>query len=219
MKKFVAGMRSVASDIWSFFPLPASDRGPQGGFTLVEMIVAVALFTTVMLVAVSALLSLINANRKAQALQSVMNNLNIAVDGMVRSVRMGTLYHCGAANYNAENLTTADCAGGGTFLAFRPFAEDGEPNPSPWLYWYAEDEHGIGRLYKSVDGSISSGIPITAPEVSIDLVRFYVVGSDRGDSVQPKVLIVIRGSSGNVLQRTRTTFHIQATAVQRVLDI
>ena len=189
----------------------------ERGFTLVEMIVAVALFTVVMLVSVSTLLALINANRKAQALQSVMNNLNLAVDGMVRAVRMGTTYHCGASNYNGTSLTTSDCPNGDTFLAFRPFSEDG--TPQPWLYWYAEDTNGIGRLYKSVNGAISGGIPITAPEVSIDLVRFYVIGSTRGDNVQPKVLIVVRGSAGSELLKTRTTFHIQATAVQRVLDI
>ena len=62
----------------------------DSGFTLVEMIVAVALFAVVMLISVAALLALVDANRKAQALQSVMNNLNIALDGMVRSVRMGS---------------------------------------------------------------------------------------------------------------------------------
>ena len=195
------------------------DRLANRGFTLVEMIVAVALFTTVMLVSVSTLLALINANRKAQALQSVMNNLNIAIDGLARSVRMGTTYHCGADNYNNNNFMTADCADGDTFFAFRPFVAEDEEDMPPWLYWYAEDQNGVGRLYKSVDGTISGGIPITAPEVSIDMVRFYVVGTDRGDRVQPKVLVVIRGSAGSLLLKARTSFHIQATAVQRVLDI
>src|SRR3989338_5238251 len=67
-------------------------RNTSRGFTLVEMIVAIGLFSVVMVVCVGALLSLVNANRKAQALQSVMNNLNIALDGMARSVRMGNTY-------------------------------------------------------------------------------------------------------------------------------
>src|SRR3989338_1985894 len=80
-------------------------RNTARGFTLVEMIVSVALFATVMLVSVGALLSLMGANRKAQALQSVMNNLNVALDGMVRSIRMGSNYHCGAGTFSA----TQDC--------------------------------------------------------------------------------------------------------------
>src|SRR5882672_10508798 len=62
------------------------------GFTLVEMIVAVALFAIVMLVCVGALLALVGANKKVHALQSVMNNLNVTLDGMVRQIRMGSNY-------------------------------------------------------------------------------------------------------------------------------
>ena len=64
------------------------------GFSLIEMIVAVALFAVVMLVAVGALLALVDANRKARALESVMNNLNITLDSMVRAMRMGSAFNC-----------------------------------------------------------------------------------------------------------------------------
>ena len=47
-----------------------------------------------MLIAGATLLSLVYANRKAEALQSVMNNLNISLDNMVRNVRMGSNYRC-----------------------------------------------------------------------------------------------------------------------------
>ena len=79
----------------------------QKGFTLVEMIVAIALFAVVMLVAVGALLSLTGAHRKAQALQTVMNNLNISLDGMVRNIRMGTEYNC--VGGTSTGLNTANC--------------------------------------------------------------------------------------------------------------
>jgi len=187
----------------------------QRGFTLIEMIVAVGLFTVVMLISITALLSLVDANRKAQALQSVMNNLNIALDGMVRSIRMGSTYHCGEAG---SYSTPVDCPLGEQFLSIQPFRAEEGPAPS-LLYWYAEDQNGIGRLYRSEDGSIAGGVPVTSPEVSIESVEFYVVGASRADNVQPKVLVVIRGSAGALKATVRTTFHIQATAVQRILDL
>src|SRR3989344_2142786 len=145
----------------------------NAGFTLVEMIVAVALFAIVMVVAVAALLSLTAANRKAQAIQSVMNNLNITLDGMVRNIRMGVDYD-----------GSGDCSSGSAIC--------------------------------------KNGSEVTAPDVTIDDILFYVVGTNSGDTgntIQPKVVIVIKGTAGAQNVRTRSEFHIQATAVQRELDL
>ncbi|OGG50407.1 hypothetical protein A2704_05725 [Candidatus Kaiserbacteria bacterium RIFCSPHIGHO2_01_FULL_54_36b] len=172
----------------------------DSGFTLIEMIVAVGLFAVVMLVCVGALLSLIHANRKAQALQSVMNNLNIALDGMVRSVRTGSDYQCDSGT---------DCPNGGTALSFKP----NDPQEPRWFYRF----NGT-RLERSTSNPVAYDA-ITAPEVSIEEMRFFVVGTDSGDTTQPKVVIVIKGSAGAEGTTARTTFHIQATAVQRVLDL
>ncbi len=184
-------------------PYPIRSRG----FTLVEMIVAVGLFAVVMLVSISALLALIDANRKAQALQSVMNNLNIAVDGMVRSIREGSNYRCGG-----QNPGNPDCPETpGTVLYFHPSCP---ASCSDWIYSFHD-----GRLWRSTNGLTSGELPLTAPEVTIDSVSMYVIGATRSDNIQPKVVVIIKGSAGAAKNNVRTTFHIQSTAVQRVLDI
>ena len=195
---------------------PTARTAKQAGFTLVEMIIAVALFAIVMLVCVSALLSLVSANRKAQALQSVMNNLSITVDGMARNIRMGSNFHCGATG----TLTlTQDCsASGDTSLAFEPYGK-ASPNP-PTVYSFNSSTH---RIEKSFNGGTS--LAVTAPEVTIDDMLFYVIGTARGcnvspcDTVQPKVVIVIKGTAPVANSKIRTSFHVQVTAVQRLLDL
>ncbi|MEK7133036.1 MAG: type II secretion system protein [Patescibacteria group bacterium] len=183
----------------------------SAGFTLVEMIVAVALFAVVMLVSVGALLSLTAANRKAQALQSVINNLNVALDGMVRSIRMGSDYHCGGGTYALPQ----DCAVGGTALAFEAFGGNTDDPADQRIYSY---DSGAKRIYKSEDGG-AHAFAITAPEVSIESMKFYVVGTARGDTTQPKVVMTVRGIAGATSIKTQTAFNIQATAVQRLLDL
>lgn len=187
------------------------------GFSLIELIVAVALFSVVMLVSVATLLALVDANRKAQALQSVMNNLNVALDSMVRSIRMGTTYHCGTGAYASE----LSCPLGNTVFAFEPFGGDPNDSSDQWVYEY---DNVTKRIYKSEHGGLSR-LPITAPEVAIEDMRFFVIGTDRGcdvspcDTIQPKVVISVRGTAGTDKARTTTTFSIQATAVQRILDL
>ncbi len=179
------------------------------------MIVAVALFAVVMLVSVGALLALVGANRKAQALQSVMNNLNIALDGMVRSVRMGSEYHCGTGV-----ITLPQNCAGDTRLAFKPFCDEGCDPSSRWVYAFDADGSycGQGRLCKSVNSG-ANYYPITASEVTINSMKFYVIGAIRGDTIQPKVVIEVKGTAGAKTVKTTTSFSIQATAVQRILDL
>lgn len=201
----------------------------QRGFTLVEMMVAVALFAVVMTISVGALLALVDANRKAQAVQSVMNNLNIALDGMVRNIRMGINYHCDdAAEFSKPVLSTReDCVSGGELLAFEAFGNDLADNTDQWVYWFED-----GRIWKSEDAR-DTGLPITAPEVEIDSFQVFVTGAEgvlnaNGDVIQPKVVFSIQGTAGaedsvfslvGTAKRIRTTFNIQAVASQRLLDL
>lgn len=214
------------------FQIPNS-KFTKNGFTLVEMLVAVALFAVVMTVSVSALLALVDANRKAQAIQSVISNLNIALDGMVRQIRMGSRYHCGTAS-QSSNLallaSAANCTAGGTLIAFEPFAGNATNSSDQWAYWLSNN-----RLYRrSNPGSGSVVVPITAPEVRIDSFTVYVTGAEEtlrsnpSDTQQPKVVLVIKGTAGAAgmgaflspgRDRIETEFTIQATASQRLLDI
>lgn len=188
-------------------------RSRARGFSLIELIVAVALFAVVMVVAIGALLALVTANRKARALESVMNNLNITLDGMVRSMRMGTYYHCDSTLIPDTSSADGDCAEGGTTFSFAPFGSDEGAQNQRVAYSFQN-----GQLWRSETGG-PDAIAVTAPEVDIQEMTFYVVGTERRDTTQPKVVIVVKGTAGAEKVNTTTTFYIQATAVQRALDI
>lgn len=176
------------------------------GFTLVEMIVAVALFTVVMLISVSTLLALIDANRKARTLQSVINNLNVALDGMVRSMRMGHTYLCGGVDPVTDGPNS--CPNGNTLMSF--IGHDGEIVVYVW-------DSAAKRIQASKAGNPYSYL--TAPEVEISEMKFYVVGTTPGDTLQPKVVMVIKGVANSDKTKLQSTFSIQSAAVQRVLDL
>jgi prepilin-type N-terminal cleavage/methylation domain-containing protein len=188
------------------------DRASEGGFTLVEMIVAVGLFAVVMVICVTTLFALVNANRKAQALQSVMNNLNISLDSMARTIRMGSAYHCGSS---APYTGTRDCAAGDTNFVFERYGGNTSIFTDQWFYRYNSTNK---QIEKSEDGG-TTFYPITAPEVTIDDMTFYTIGTTRSDTVQPKVVIVIKGTAAANNAKTKSSFHIQAAATQRLIDL
>ncbi|HMP67537.1 MAG TPA: prepilin-type N-terminal cleavage/methylation domain-containing protein [Candidatus Paceibacterota bacterium] len=62
----------------------------NAGFTLIEMLVSIALFTIVIVISVSSIITTIDVNRKSQSLTTVMTDLNFALESMTRTIKTAT---------------------------------------------------------------------------------------------------------------------------------
>src|SRR5579872_2581420 len=115
---------------------------PKRGFTLIELMVSVGLFMIVMLISIGALVSMANADRKAQSIQVVIDNLDFALDDMSRIIRTGTTYHCtdiagDSIGSMGNPATTQDCTNNGSsYIAVE--GPNGDPNNSndQIVYWF-----------------------------------------------------------------------------------
>ncbi len=182
-----------------------------GGFSLIEMMVSVTLFIVVMTVSVGTLLALINANQKAQSLKSVINNLNFAMESMTRTIRTGSTYRCEDALSDTGQLPTgfADCPSGKVGFVM---TDDTNKRVA-----YRINGTQIERRIADSSGNGGTWVGLTASEVVIDGMRFYVTGTTLSDPIQPTVTISIRGHVGTKAD-TQSTFNIQTTVSQRLLD-
>jgi|SRR5579859_5441970 len=199
------------------------------GFTLIEMLVSVAIFTIVMVMALGALLVLSTADRKAESLKSAINNLNFALDSMSREIRTGYNWGCnttpGQSSCNAPS--PAGNSGANEFVFTSALGQ---------TIYYKYDSSAsdcgqtgtIGCIARSTDGSTWSAI--TAPEVVVAGVSscsnsnpclFYLVGANRynggSDYTQPKLTVTI---TGYVLpgQAATTSLQLQTSVTQRLYD-
>lgn len=181
------------------------------GFTLIEVLVSMSIFSIVMLVATGAVFSVIEANRKSHSLKSVMTNLNFALESMMRDIRVGTRYSCNGGG---------DCAisPGNQFLYKANRDVDGDSFYSA-LDSNDQIEYRLtsGRIEKRIYGTNPSTYPITAEEITITDLKFYVIGTGSGDGKQPKVVFTIAGYSGT--GNSKSDFNIQTTVSQRSLDL
>jgi len=181
------------------------------GFTLVEMVTAVAIFSIVMVIAMGALLSVLNANKQNQAIQTAVNNLNLAMEMMSREIRVGHTYHCGMDGVMTD---TRDCELGEDYIVFEAF--DGNPvDGSDQIIFKLESE----RIQRS-DDSGANFLYLTAEDVVLERLIFYVAGTDIGDNIQPRVLISLSGyvDLGSIGERGKSYFNLQTTVSQRLID-
>jgi type II secretory pathway pseudopilin PulG len=176
------------------------------GFTLVEMLIAVSLFIIIVTISIGSILSVFDANKKAQSSKTVVDNLNLSIENMARTVRFGTNYYCGVS---AEILSTYNCSGGGDSLSVTF-------QGNRIIYSWTQN----GPIRKSEDGGLSY-TNITSSDTVIEYLRFYVFGTNASgspDSNQPYVLAVIKGHVGS-RATTQTAFSIETLMSQRTLDI
>ena len=179
------------------------------GFTLIEIMVSVGIFAIVMTISAGSLFSILDANAKSQAQKSVINNLNLALESMSRSMRVGTAYHCGDSGALND---VVDCSSGDSFFAFEASGGDDGTSSDQVIFRLSGTS-----IEKSIDGG-GSFTAITSPQVVVENLTFYVTGSSSSDNSQPKVLITVRGEAGTK-ERTKTDFDIQTTVSQRQLDV
>ena len=186
-----------------------SGGSAQAGFTLIELLISVAVFTIVMVGAMSALLTIVNLSRKAHSLDSVMNNLNFAIDEMSRTMRVGSDYQC-IGQVSGGNGT--DCISGGTGVTFK---DQGGATVTYQAVQHDQANPSLFEITKTTGGVTE---PLTAPEIYIQNLKFYVFGTaPYPDLSQPRMLIVLQGYAGEN-PSTRSYFKIQTTVSQRILD-
>ena len=207
------------------------------GFTLIEIIVSLALFSVVITIAVGALLILIASNKQLQDEQSVLSNLSFALDSMTREIRTGTDYYCAASTGSTGNqifdndstLTpglSGDCSDSNdSNLAFHgiAFTEGGNSitgaGNSRIAYYFDQSN---AKIYRRLSGADAESI--VSDGIHIEDVQFYVTGSDETDGVQPKITIIIQAynseadADADAATRERA-YVIQTTVTQRALDI
>lgn len=193
------------------------------GFTLIELLVSTAVFTIVMVVALGALLSLSEANRKADILNSSINNLSFALDSMSRTLRTGTNYHCTSGGLLDNPL---DCSGStpGTYIAFLSAEKE------KIAYCYDAAAKMIKRqvIPAGSSSSLSTScastnfLPLTTPDVVITNFSFYVTGAEtknsNGNTVQPKVTMLL-SAYVSVKSTQKSLFNLQTSVTQRVYDL
>lgn len=220
-------------------------RPHTSGFTLIEMIVSLALFSVVVTISVGGLLVLIAANKQLQEEQNVLTNLSFALDSMSREIRTGTQYDCGTRStyghqFGADDPLIAstptnvsldtvlatpweDCAqgnNGNDRLIGMSFLEGGDSitgSDDRILYWYDQNAQALYRR-------VGTGAPESVVSESVRIVDadFFVTGSyplgtgvDQ-DQTQPAVTIVLEAAAAD---EPDVTYLMQTTITQRALDI
>jgi prepilin-type N-terminal cleavage/methylation domain-containing protein len=161
------------------------------GFTLIEMLVSLSIFSLVLIVALSAVITIMDLNRKAQTLSSSVNNLNLAVESIVRTIK------------TADPSTIDTGSGSSCSNEISMITDSGKE------VTYLVDSDNV--LYKKIDSNLQQ--PIVGYEIVINKVCFQAE-----NTLQPLVRIIL-GGEAKAGHNTSTEFYLQTTVSPIKLNI
>lgn len=177
------------------------------GFSLIELMVSISIFTIALLVSSGAILSVLSANKKSQTLQVVMDNLNVSLESMTRDIRFGSKYFCGPGWSPGQVL---DCATSGRDQMYF-LQSDNLTNVQ--YYWDSATNKIMKRKLPD-----PTGFPITGDDVKITSLSFTVSGTSITDHKQPRVLITVQGETNVGKTSTKSDFFLETLISQRNFD-
>ena len=208
------------------------------GFTLVELMVASAIFLTVAMLSMEALFAMQKSYTKVDGLRTVMDSLNTNIEAMTRDTRYGTVFFCGTDINDTNRSFRKSCPlsgganDGGTVLMFRP---SNATNVLVRKGYYVSNK----KLYEYTISSLgaTSTLPITGDGIYIESFRVFVSGANTTaaavaagntenapaeptDNFQPNIMFVIAGKHGNSSNKAEGAyFQLQTIVSPRSLDI
>ncbi|MBU6231867.1 MAG: prepilin-type N-terminal cleavage/methylation domain-containing protein [Patescibacteria group bacterium] len=203
-------------------------RTKRSGFTLVEIVVSLMIFSIVAVVALTALVTIINSNAKAQSLESSMTNMDFIMDAMSRELRVGKYYYCASSADGSLPLTNSDtnplraqnCPLGQTpnLIAFQSnTTASSDPNcPLVYAYYFAGSgsSYTLEKAEQTACGqsfSPSSYSPILDPAITLTNYSLSV-----SSQAYPLVSVQLSGYVTAGKQKNQSYFNLETAMSQRI---
>lgn len=177
------------------------------GFTLVEMMVTVLIFSIIIGVVIGVFVSAIRMQRYNLAYQQLLDQTSYAMEYMSRAIRMA-VKDDGTCGFSGYNYITSN---GNTKIEFQNYEGDCQE-------FYLDTSVDPNQLAMS-KGSDYLDIPLTSDDFNVTSLSFKVTGapgSEHGDNLQPRVTIFMKIQGKGLKLQPKMT--MQTTISQRNLD-
>lgn len=168
------------------------------GVTLLEIMIAISVFSIVITAAIGLFTSLIKNQRELMDRAYVLNTISYSTEYMAKAIRM------------AQKDISGGCVGKG-----KNYLVTGESSIKFLNYNNECQEFFLeSKTLKVRKSSVAHSL--TPSNINIEGLKFLVLGESQSDLLQPKVTFTLKAKPAT---STSPAFAIQTTISQRMLDI
>lgn len=180
----------------------------QNGFTLLEMVVSIGIFSVVIVATIGLMLSISSAQIKASNIQAVQDNIRFGLELLTKEIRTGS-------NFSI----TGSCGPAGSKITF-------DATSGRRVYFWDATNLRIMRAKENIisadcDGATGKAVPFSAEDIFID--RFQIetrgIGAAGSDDGQPIITLTLRARSKTPKIQLESAMDIQTTVTPRLRDL
>ncbi|MDP2741591.1 MAG: type II secretion system protein [bacterium] len=164
------------------------------GFTLIELMVSLGIFSVVMLIATDGFIRSLKTERQASAFSFVNSNLSSVIEQMAKEIRTGK-------NFCANGILCSSSSQ----LSF--------VNANNKTVTYCLENSSIK---KNIGVDCSPGQEITGENVSVQYLNFIISGNQNNDGLPPRITILVGASSKNK-SASFYNVNLQTTVSSRII--
>ncbi len=183
------------------------------GFTLMEMVVAVAIFIIVMTAVIGVFIAILRVQRRTQAMQVTQQDARWAMETVARYARMNKIRYCGENYCHCDGINTpcpmvADHPESDKFIEAEALYLEG-------AYFKRSDD----KLEMSTDGG-TTWSNITPAKVSLEDLKFYIYPyknpyESGGPDEQSRITILMKTKSIGAKPEEEVVINLQTTMSTR----
>lgn len=137
----------------------------RAAFTLVELLVSIGIFAVITTIAVGGFVSVLKSERQVAGLLAANSNISLSIEQMAREMRTGYNF-CTVRSCLLSELNFRNARGDDITYRLQSGAIERRVNSSPFQ-------------------------KITADNVDVKYLKFYLQGREAGDGQQPRVTIAL----------------------------
>lgn len=178
------------------------------GFTLLEMIISIGIFSVLVVAAIGVTLGISDAQIKAQNIQSILDNIRFSLELITKEMRTGSGY-----------ALTTKCAPSGSEISF--VTSTGQER----VYFLDASAGIIRRAQTAITGADCSDPsrvkPFTSEQVTVERLNFSELHGQAPGPIdgQPRTTITLTVTSRSPKLHLQSSMNLQTTVVQRLRDL
>jgi len=181
----------------------------KGGFTLIEMLAAVMMFSLIIGAISGVFISSFRSQKSALSSQRLLDQTSYALEYMSRALRMATKQTADIPACLSQSGLNYENIPGVSGLKFINHLEDDDCQE-----FFLEN-----KQLKQKKNNLTETVELTSSKLEITSLNFLLQGESQDDDLQPRVTIFLAVKGKGQKPEEQPELKIQTTISQRNLDI